>query len=276
MRLAIVLAVVALASCGAAATAPPPLAGAFQNGDVRIAYAIDLPPGAGPFPGVVLGHGSGRTTREELRWMSSRFTALGFAVLRFDKRGVGESTGTYSGVGPGNSDAMFRDLASDVAAAVRVLRARPEVDPARVGLAGVSQAGWILPLAARNLGDAAFVVLISGPVCSVGLENYFSDLAEWSSRPLDEVYPLLGSFKGPDGFDVVPTLEHLDTPSLWLLGLDDRSIPIPTTLRNLERLRARGRPFQWHTYAGQGHAVGPQLWDDIARWLEPFRRAGKR
>ena len=58
-----------------------------------------------------------------------------------------------------------------------------------------------------------------------------------------------------------------------LLGLDDRSIPIPTTLQNLERLRARGRPFEWHTYAGRGHDVGPQIWDDIERWLEPFRHA---
>ena len=264
---------IALASSGGSPNARAITAGpaTIQNGDVRLAYTIDVPRGNGPFPGVVLGHGSGRVTRQDLQWMSSRWTALGFAVLRFDKRGVGESTGTYSGVGPKNSDVMFRDLASDVVAAVKVLRARPDIDPKRVGLAGISQAGWILPYAARELRDAAFVVLLSGPVCSVGLENYYSDYAEFTTRPLAEVYPLLSSFKGMPGYDNVPILEHVNTPSLWLLGLEDRSIPVPTTLENLERLRAQGHPFQWRTYEGLGHSLAPWVWDDVARWVEPFR-----
>ncbi len=197
---------------------------------------------------------------------------MGFAVLRFDKRGTGESTGTYSGVGPKNSFRMIADLASDVVAAARFLRTRPEIDARRVGLVGASQAGWILPYAARSLGDAAFVVLLSGPVCSVGLENYYSDFAENTTRPLAEVYPLMAGFDGNPGFDNVPVLEEVNTPTLWLLGLEDRSIPVPTTLENLERLRAQGRPFEWHTYEGLGHGLGPQIWDDIARWVEPFRR----
>ncbi len=263
---------VALASCGRGATAvlagPPTI----QNGDVRLAYALDLPSGSGPFPAVVLGHGSGRITRDDLRFLSGRWTAMGFAVLRFDKRGTGESTGTYSGVGPKNSFRMIADLASDVVAAAKFLRTRPEIDPTRVGLVGASQAGWILPYAARQLGDAAFVVLLSGPVCSVGLENYYSDFAENTTRPLAEVYPLLAGFHGEPGFDNVPVLEQVHTPTLWLLGLDDRSIPVTTTLDNLRRLHEQGHPFQWHTYEGLGHGLGPEIWDDIARWVEPYRR----
>lgn len=260
------LLLVACGGSGAAPTAPSNTL-TFENGGVRLAYTIDLPPGSGPFPGVVLGHGSGEVTRHQLTWMSSRFTAMGFAVLRFDKRGVGESTGTYSGVGPANSETMFRDLASDVEAGVRTLRARPEVDAKRVGLAGASQAGWILPLAARNLKDAAFVILASGPVCSVGLENYYSDIVEFSTRPLEEAYALLPSFTGPHGYDNVPVLEHVNTPSLWLLGLDDRSIPVPTTVANLERLKVQGRPFEWRTYQGLGHSLSPGVWADVEQWL---------
>jgi dienelactone hydrolase len=268
----IVVAGIAAVACGGQPTRATSLAPAFiQNGDVRLAYSIDLPQGRGPFPAVVLGHGSGRLTRDDLRFLSTRWVGLGFAVLRFDKRGVGESTGAYSGVGPANSHQMFRDLASDIVAAARFLRTRPEVDPKRVGLAGVSQAGWILPLAARELGDAAFVALLSGPVCSVGLENYYSDLVEFTTRPLAEVYPLLPAFNGPPGFDPVPILEHLDTPTLWLLGTEDRSIPVPTTIENLQKLRAAGRPFEWRTYEGLGHGLGPQIWDDIARWVGRFQ-----
>jgi len=222
---------------------------------------------------VVFGHGSGRVTRQQLRPMAQQFTARGFAVLRFDKRGVGESSGVYSGVGVANSFQMFADLSADVSAAVRFLRTRPEIDARRVGLFGVSQAGWILPLAASELGDAAFMVLWSGPVCTVGEENYYSDLAEGTTTPLETVYAQMPSFKGPHGYDPLPALRSIQTPSYWLLGLDDRSIPIRTTLDNLQMLHAAGKPFQWKTYAGLDHGLSFDVWQDIGAWLEPFRPA---
>ena len=100
----------------------------------------------------------------------------------------------------------------------RFLRGRPEVDARRIGLAGVSQAGWILPHAARDLGGVAFMVLWSGPVCSVGLENYYSALADGTPRSLDEVYALLPSFAGFPGYDPVQALEALDTPTALVAG----------------------------------------------------------
>jgi dienelactone hydrolase len=259
--------------CGAKApTAPGPDAAFFASGDVRLAYTLDLPPGAGPFPAIVVGHGSGRVTREQMAWFSERWTAQGIATLRFDKRGVGESTGTYSEVPAHTSTTLIPLLASDIAAAVRFLRTRPEIDPRRVGLAGVSQAGWILPHAARDVGGVAFMVLWSGPVCSVGLENYYSSLADGTSRPLDEVYTLLPSFAGIQGYDPMPVLEAIETPALWLLGEEDRSIPIRTTVANLARLSTSGKPFEWRTYAGLGHNLSPSVWTDITTWTERFTR----
>jgi dienelactone hydrolase len=251
-------------------TAHATLDGSIVNGGIRLAYSIDFPAGSGPFPAVVFGHGSGQVTRQQLRPLAQQLTARGFAVLRFDKRGVGESTGVYSGVGVANSFAMFADLSSDVVAAVRFLRTQPGIDATRVGLFGVSQAGWILPVAARDLGDAAFMVLWSGPVCTVGEENYYSDLAEGTSTPLEAVYAQMPLFKGPHGFDPTPVLRSVRTPSYWLLGLDDRSIPIRTTLDNLKMLAAEGQPFQWKTYAGLDHGLSGAVWQDIGVWLERF------
>jgi pimeloyl-ACP methyl ester carboxylesterase len=245
--------------------------GTIVNGGMHLAYSIDLPAGVGPFPGVVLGHGSGRVTRDQLQFFAGQLTSLGFAVLRFDKRGVGESTGVYSSVGVANSLAQFADLSSDVAAAARFLRAQPGIDARRVGLAGASQAGWILPLAARELGDAAFMVLLSGPVCSVGLEIYYSDLAEFTSTPIETVYTQLPSFAGPHGFDPMATLRAIQTPTLWVLGLDDRSIPIRTTLDNLNTLAGEGKPFQWKTYPGLDHSLSSAIWADIGVWLARFK-----
>jgi uncharacterized protein len=273
---ALLASVLIAAACGAErpaapAAAPTPMPAFFQNGDVRLAFALDLPPGPGPFPAIVAGHGSGKLTRQDLAWFSAQWTRLGFAVLRFDKRGVGESTGTYVFVGTKDSPEVFPQLASDIAAGARFLRTRPEIDPKRIGLAGWSQAGWIIPHAARELGDAAFLVLFSGPVCTVGEEMYYSDLAENTTRPLPEVSALMPAFKGRPGYDPVPILQTLNTPALWLLGTGDRSIPIERTLENLKALAAAGRPFEWKTYEGLDHGLSPVVWDDVARFVARFR-----
>jgi uncharacterized protein len=261
------------AACGASSSpaAPSGTDSFFTNGNVRLAYSLDLPSGSGPFPAVVVGHGSGRVTRQQMEGFGRRWTSQGFAVLRYDKRGVGESTGTYSEVGTQASTSMIPLLASDVVAAARFLRARPEVDSRRVGLVGASQAGWILPHAARDLGGVPFMVLLSGPVCSVGLENYYSDLADGTARPLDEVYALLPAFSGSNGYDPLPALQAIDTPTLWLLGDDDRSIPVRTTVANLTGLAATGKPFEWRTYPGAGHGLSPAIWPDIEAWAQRFK-----
>jgi uncharacterized protein len=274
---ALVVAWALAAGCGldaqpVRATPPPaPPAGFFQNGDVRLAFELDLPAGQGPFPAVVVGHGSGRMTRQNLTWFASQWTRLGYAVLRFDKRGVGESTGTFVFVGTHDSPEVFPQLAGDIAAGVRFLRTRPEIDARRIGLAGWSQAGWIIPLAARELGDVQFLVLYSGPICTVGEEMYYSDLAERTTRPLAEVNALMAAFKGPHGYDPVPILKELNVPAFWALGTADRSIPIETTLTNLKALSASGRPFEWRTYEGLDHSLSPIIWDDVARWVSRFK-----
>lgn len=72
-------------------------------------------------------------------------------MLAYGKRGVGGSTGEYTSIGPGNSVLMFDLLAADVIAAVEALRARKDIDARRIGLVGISQGGWIAPLAASRL-----------------------------------------------------------------------------------------------------------------------------
>jgi len=246
---------------------------AFDNGGIRLAFTLDLPSGRGPFSAVVLGHGSGRVTRDHLKFTADRFRDAGFAVLRFDKRGVGESTGEFVAVGTRDSQAIFPLLASDIEAGIRFLRTRSEIDPRRIGIAGWSQAGWILPIVARDLGDVAFMVIMSGPVCSVGLEMYYSDYAEGTTTPLALVYPKLRGFTGPPGFDVVPTLEAIDTPGLWLFGSDDRSIPERNSIANLKALAATGKPFEWKEYPGLDHPLSPVIWEDVGRWLRAARHS---
>jgi len=101
---------------------------------------------------------------------------------------------------------------------------------------------------------------------------FYSDIVERTGRPVADGNSAMAQFKGPSGFDPVPVLRELKTPSLWLLGMDDHSIPVETTIGNLKALAASGRPVEWKTYDGLDHGLSPAVWEDVGRWLARFRR----
>jgi dienelactone hydrolase len=253
----------ALAACQPLATPTAASSGAgssegfFNNGDVRLSYRLDLPARSGPVGAVVFAHGSGQQTKDSCR----------LATLCYDKRGVGQSAGTFVFVGARDSIPVFEDLASDMAAGVAFLRTRPEIDATRIGLAGVSQAGWIVPIAAAK-SRPAFMVLLVGPTVSVGIEGFYSRIVEDTAAPVEEGYQQLSSFNGFHGFDPKPVLETLSVPGLWLLGAEDRSIPTPATVAILDQLIASGKPFAHVVFPGFGHNLGgAPYWPEIDRFL---------
>jgi dienelactone hydrolase len=131
----------------------------FASGDVTLAGTLVLPEGSQPHPGVVLFHGSGPQNRDlfTARWFASE----GIAALAYDKRGIGESGGDFLKV-------PFMDLSNDGLAAIKYLQSRKETDAKRIGVWGLSQGGWLGPLAASRSADIAFVIAVSGPGVSPG------------------------------------------------------------------------------------------------------------
>jgi dienelactone hydrolase len=134
----------------------------FRSGDVTIACSLALPAGSGRFPAVVLLSGSGLQDRDSeivgfrpFRLMSDFLAGRHIAVLRCDDRGVGGSTGSARA-------STTRDFADDALAAVRMLRARAEIDAARVGLVGHSEGAIAAALAASSSTDVGFVVWMAG------------------------------------------------------------------------------------------------------------------
>jgi hypothetical protein len=130
---------------------------------VRLAATLTLPQGKGPFPAVVLIAGSGPNARDEqvlghalFLVLADHLTRQGIAVLRFDKRGVGQSSGDYA-------SATSTDFAADAEAGVAYLRTRPEIDARRLGLIGHSEGGVIAPMVAAGDRGIAFLVLMAGP-----------------------------------------------------------------------------------------------------------------
>jgi hypothetical protein len=88
--------------------------------------------------------------------LADHLTRLGIAVLRYDDRGVGKSTGSFPA-------STTLDFADDVRAAVRHLRVHSEVDSARIGLLGHSSGALEASLVAAESEDIAFLVMIAGP-----------------------------------------------------------------------------------------------------------------
>ena len=109
----------------------------------------------GQHPAIILVHGSGAEDREYMLPSARFLIRHGITVLGYDKRGVGGSTGDWH-------TASFEDLAGDVVAAFEYLKKRNDIDAAQIGLLGVSQAGWIMPIAAVRAPEIAFLISVSG------------------------------------------------------------------------------------------------------------------
>jgi pimeloyl-ACP methyl ester carboxylesterase len=144
----------------------------FTNGDVVLAGTLLRPVGDGPHPAAVLVHGSGPAERTNLLGLLRADLLLrqGIAVLVYDKRGVGGSTGNWEQAG-------IQQLAGDAAAGVALLRRHPSVAPGAVGLIGHSQAGWVIPAAVRE-SAADFLVVLSGGGVSPREQEIFRARAE--------------------------------------------------------------------------------------------------
>lgn len=128
-----------------------------------LAGTLTLPVGKGPFPAVVLVSGSGPEDRNEtvlghqpFLILADYLTRRGFAVLRYDDRGVGQSKGTYKG-------ATTTDFTTDARAALTYLRTRPDIRPHQVALLGHSEGGLIGWLAAAQPGGPDLLVALAGP-----------------------------------------------------------------------------------------------------------------
>lgn len=151
----------------------------FPSGGIQLAGTLISPATAGPHPAVILVHGSGAENREFMLPFARFLVGRGMTVLGYDKRGVGGSTGDWN-------TASFDDLAGDVVAALEYLKTRRDIDRTQIGLLGVSQAGWIMPLAAVRAKDLAFLISISGagvPPAETTIDQAQNEMTAAGMRP---------------------------------------------------------------------------------------------
>lgn len=140
-----------------------------DNGNVELACTISYPNGGeAPYPLVIVTPGTGEVVRADayndyLKMLSWQ----GVAVLSYDKRGCGSSTGDLD-------TASFEDLATDLEAVLKNAQKHPDIDTQRIGLAGFDQAGFVMPIVASKYPNLAFMVSIAGSALSVEAQEYLA------------------------------------------------------------------------------------------------------
>jgi dienelactone hydrolase len=227
----------------------------FTSRNTTLEGELMLPKGDARVPLVIIVHGSGRVTRDDNDMWASALTRAGYAVFRYDKRGVGKSGGEYVDVGTSTSKQHFPVLASDAAAAIEALRKHPRVDPKKIIVMGGSQAGWIIPIVA-SMTDVQATVCVSGPTVPVGEEMYYSHYAEQGTTPQDEADKLLKDFKGPEGFDNIDYVSKMKQPALWIFGGKDISIPVKHCIARLDStIKASHIPAEMKIYPNADHGM---------------------
>jgi uncharacterized protein len=140
----------------------------FASGDAELSGTAYLPDEGDRLPAVVVLHAASEPVRQARLYEHLRegLPRVGFAVLLFDRRGAGGSTG--------NPDVDYDGLAADALAGQTALGQTPRVDIERIGFWGISQGGWIAMLAMNRSRYPAFGVAVSTPLCSVARQMDFA------------------------------------------------------------------------------------------------------
>jgi len=258
----------------------------FPSQGVTLKGTVSLPRSADILAAVVLVHGAGQESRNP--GFAHAFAERGIAALTYDKRGVGKSGGVYVGPEVGTNNVSRENLellALDAAAALRELGHERRLRRVPLGFVGVSQAGWIIPVAAAKNPYARFIVLFSGAVETTHEDVRFEHLALtdqnfWDHhtheemktliRPPLSAVPFLGAADWPD-LDPRETLSKLTIPGLWLFGGRDRNADVDLSIERLNELIANGHTnYSYRLFPDYDHQLGginADVIDPCVAWI---------
>ena len=248
--------------------------GVVTSRGVQLRYIVNFPAGNGPFPTIIDAPGSGNISINHpgMRRDARKFLAKGYAIVRYDKRGSGASGGEVVGVSVANSHETIPLLADDISAVIDEILQLPEVDTDRVGLFGISQASWVMPLVMANEPELDFAVYQSAGAIPIGIHMIFETLSIHQGVPFDEATrqfeEVARDYDGPLGFDQRPLLEAEHRPMLFLMGAKDQNGPYSANRDEILRLKGLGVDVTLVSYPEGQHALdNTDFWPDLWNWL---------
>lgn len=286
------------------------------NGDVTLAGTLALPLGEGPFPAILLNSGSGPQDRHGNTppvFMTNMFdifaeklTEMGIAVLSYDERGVGESTGDYDA-------ATVEDLVSDIGVLIDFLAEHPQINGDRLAMLGHSEGAYFAPLFAERLSAIVLLAGASIPLDQIMVEQLDYQLSKpWLSSQekavLEQYRPLMPRIieeakAGKDESEVLPMnlewlRQHMElrplenvakvtSPVLIVHGEEDLKVMPYHANQLAEALKEAGNsrvtvhtlPLTTHEFtffpigndlfdALEPHRLNPALFEVVVPWLK--------
>jgi pimeloyl-ACP methyl ester carboxylesterase len=138
----------------------------IKHDTISLFGTITYPNTKPPYPLVIFVPGAGEQFRG--RMFDEYIKILpyfGIAVLRYDKRGSGESTGD-------RLSSTFTDFADDLLAVIEKAKSIKKIDAQKIGLLGFDQASYVMPIALSKNKDIQFMVMVSGAVVSLEEQEY--------------------------------------------------------------------------------------------------------
>lgn len=231
---------------------------AFSHGDLQLAGLLFTPDVEAPYPLVVVIHGSGPSRRDSPWYLAlaDHLQRNGIAVLLPDKRGSESSDGDWR-------TATLEDLAGDTVAAVEHA-ASLDLPVSRIGVVGLSQGGWIAPIAASRSDDVDFMVSFSGAAVTTDEQLYHEETHHimdmgtyrFVAQPLARLST--ARIQGTEfwsclaGFDPMPYLQDVSVPMFYAYGGGDPNVPIEDSLSRLSEL---GDRVEVKVYPEGGHGI---------------------
>lgn len=190
----------------------------FESDRFKVVGEVHLPESPEPHPAVIIVHGDGPQTRTSTPGtfdLIRIFGDAGFAVFVWDKPGSGQSTGEF------DQGEVLRQRAQILVDGVAALAEHPAIDPERIGLWGLSQAGWVMPLALDHSDDIAFMISVSGGgedsidqlAYQLGRGVVCNGLSEEDGRLVEQHFP--ATAKGPEYEDYLAAMDVLVEISGW-------------------------------------------------------------
>jgi len=234
-----------------------------ETQDLDLAGMLFVPDGEGPFPAVVIIHGSQESERDR-NWyltISSYMQKNGVSVLLPDKRGCEKSEGDWY-------RSSFEDLATDTLAAIDFMKSQDIVEVSHIGIIGMSQGGVIASIVASQSSDLDFAINMVGQSVTQHeqlLHEFNFDMRETGFLPgVSNLISYVNIFvfekiagkewwDAVGNFDPLPYWRKVNIPLLVLYGSEDHNVP---SVESKARLEALGKDnIQVNMYEGSGHGL---------------------
>ena len=226
----------------------------WKNEGVNLSGTLYLPLDSGLYTTAAWMHGSSinlrRPYKDDCFYLVRHGSACswvdrGYAFFSYDKRGSGESEGTYTTQVTEN---YLKLLGRDALSAIKVCSKYPEIDKNKIGFFGESQAGWTITTIEDN-NIVKFSIIINGPAVSYGEFEYYASLTgnndtkfqytDCNNINLDSIYNLLYDNRNENvsGYDPEQGLIQMQQPSLFIIGLRDLHVPARLDLEDLTDIK---------------------------------------